>query len=305
MQGISVAGEYTTSGVLLVEQADRRSRGFVGGWIAFAMMLGCVIGSGIPALLGTFLTDVQIQSWGWRVPFLIGGLVALYSAILRSSITETTLLVSASERLKSPISAALKGHWKLMLQMVALLLPTAILYFVIFVYAASYLTDQMHFTTSQALDITTLNLIAIALLSLWIGRLSDRFGRRPLFLFGAIGTLLLAWPLWWLMHQDNIYLVFLGQFGFSAFNAIGWGLSITVLVEMAPAKLRCSTVSMGYNIAMAAFGGTTPIVATYLVSRTGDDFMPVYYVMAATIVSLFVIVRIPKLIERAAEDELQ
>lgn len=106
------------------------------------------------------------------------------------------------------------------------------------------------------------------------------------------------------MHQENIYLVFLGQFGFSAFNAIGWGLSITVLVEMAPTKLRCSTVSMGYNISMAVFGGTTPIVATYLVSRTGDDFMPVYYVMAATIVSLFVIVRLPKLIERASEDGL-
>ena len=301
VQGISVAGEYTRSGVLLIEQADQRSRGFVGGWIAFAMMLGCVAGSGIPALLGTFLTDAQIQAWGWRIPFLLGSAIALYSAVLRSNITGSQLLVDAADRIKSPIGAALRNHWRLMAQMVVLLIPSAVIYFVIFVYAASYLTGQMHFTTAQALDITTLNLIVIALLSVGVGRLSDRFGRRPLFLFGAIGTLVFGWPLWWMMHQDNIYLVFLGQMGFSAFNAIGWGLSITVLVEMAPPKLRCSTVSMGYNIAMAAFGGTTPIIATYLVSRTGDDFTPVYYIMAATVASLFVIVRIPTLIAKATE----
>lgn len=302
MQGISVAGEYTTSGVLLVEQADRRSRGFVGGWIAFAMMLGCVAGSGVPALLGTILTEAQIQTWGWRIPFFIGALVALYSAVLRSNIKETGFIAAATDRIKSPISAAFVNHWKLMLQMVVLLIPTAIIYFVIFVYAASYLTEQMHFTTAQALNITTINLVLIAFLSVLGGKLSDHYGRRPLFLFGAIGTLLFAWPLWWLMHQENLYLVFLGQLGFSAFNAIGWGLSITALVEMAPEKLRCSTVSMGYNISMAIFGGTTPIVATYLVGRTGDDFMPVYYVMAATIVSLFVIVRLPKLSEQAPEN---
>lgn len=263
------------------------------------MMLGCVAGSGVPALLGAFLTEQQIQSWGWRFPFFIGSLIALYSAVLRLKITESVLLNAAADRIRSPIAAALKNHWKLMLQMVVLLIPTAVIYFVIFVYAASYLTEQMHFTTAQALDITTINLIVIALLSVWCGRLSDRFGRRLLFLIGAIGTLLFAWPLWWLMHQENIYLVFLGQLGFSAFNAIGWGLSITVLVEMAQPQLRCSTVSMGYNLAMAVFGGTTPILATYLVNRTGDDFMPVYYLMAATLLSLAVICRLPALIEQA------
>lgn len=303
IQGMSVAGEYTTSGVLLVEQAERKSRGFIGGWIAFAMMLGCVAGSGVPALLGTFLTEDQIHAWGWRIPFVIGSLAALYSAILRSNITESSLEAAAAEPMASPIVVAVRDHWRLMLQMVVLLIPTAVIYFVVFVYAASYLTGEMNFTTGQALDITTINLILIAFLALLVGKLSDRFGRRPLFLFGAIGTVLFAWPFWWLMHQPDIYLVFLGQLGFSVFNAIGWGLSITVLVEMAPPRLRCSTVALGYNMSMAIFGGTTPIVATYLVSRTGDDYTPVYYVIAATIASLFVIWRIPKLIARANEGE--
>jgi MHS family proline/betaine transporter-like MFS transporter len=82
--------------------------------------------------------------------------------------------------------------------------------------------------------------------------------------------------------------------GFAGFNAIGWALSITVLSEMVPTRVRCSAVALSYNTCMAAFGGTTPIVATYLVTRTGDDFAPVYYVMAATLVSLLVILRLPK-----------
>ena len=77
MQGISVAGEYTTSGVLLVEQAEPETRGFIGGWIAFAMMLGCVAGSGVPALLGAFLTEQQIQDWGWRIPSLVAAPIPL------------------------------------------------------------------------------------------------------------------------------------------------------------------------------------------------------------------------------------
>lgn len=299
VQGMSVAGEYTTSGVLLVEQSEPRSRGFTGGWIAFAMMLGCVAGSGVPALLGTFLTDDQIHAWGWRIPFFVGSAAALYSAILRTNLTESSLVAADPDPMASPIFAAVKNHWRLMLQMVFLLIPTAVIYFIVFVYAASYLTEAMHFTTRQALDLTTANLVTIALLAPLVGWLSDRFGRRPLCLFGAIGTILFAWPLWWLMHQQDIRLVFLGQLGFSIFNAIGWGLSITVLVEMAPPRLRCSTVAMGYNLSMALFGGTTPIVATYLVSRTGDDFTPVYYVIAATLASLVVILRIPALISRA------
>lgn len=299
VQGIAVAGEYTASGVLIVEEAEERSRGFVGSWIAFAMMLGCVLGSGVPALIDSFLTDEQMTTWGWRIPFFVGSAVAVYSAILRVHLTESSAMSAFAERVGSPVIAAVKNYWPVIVQMVVLLIPTAVIYFIIFVYAASYLTEQMHFSAAQALDITTINLIVIAFLGLLAGWLSDRIGRRAMFLIGAIGTLVFAWPLWWLMHQNSLLLVFLGQLGLSAFNAIGWSLSITVLTEVAPAQLRCSSVALGYNICMAAFGGTTPIVATYLVDRTGNDFTPVYYIMAATLVSLIVIMRLPKLVEAA------
>jgi len=296
VQGISVAGEYMASGVLIVEEAEETSRGFVGSWIACAMMLGCVLGSGVPALITSFLTDEQIAAWGWRIPFFIGGAVALFSAVLRVQLSESRALGAVADRIKSPIRTALREHWPAILQMTALLIPTAIIYFMIFVYAASYLTGKMHFSTAQALDISTFNLVAIAGLGLLAGYFSDHFGRRTVLLFGAVGTLVFAAPLWLLMHRDALALVFLGQLGFAAFNAIGWALSITVLSEMVPARLRCSAVALSYNSCMAIFGGTTPIVATYLVNRTGDDFAPVYYVMGTTLISLPIILRLPRLI---------
>jgi len=302
IQGISVAGEYTASGVLIVEEAPERSRGSIGALIAFAMMFGCVLGSAVPALLDTFLTDRQMTAWGWRIPFFIGSGVAVFSAVLRLHLQESSAITDFAERVGSPVWVAIKRYWRLIVQMIVLLIPTAVIYFIIFVYAASYLTDQMDFTAAQALDITTINLIAIAFLGLLVGRLSDRLGRRPVFLFGAIGTFVLAIPLWWLMQRDSLAIVFVGQLGFSALNAIGWALSVTVLTEIAPPRLRCSTVALGYNLCMAAFGGTTPIVATYLVNRTGDDFVPAYYVMAATALSLIVIIRLPKLIATARRE---
>ncbi|MEM8742016.1 MAG: MFS transporter [Pseudomonadota bacterium] len=294
VQGMAVAGEYTTAGVLLIEQTAPGRRGFVGGWIAFAMMLGCVAGSGVPALLGAFLSQAQIEAWGWRIPFLLGSVVAAYSMIIRAQLTES--LLDRATSISAPIVSAFRDHWRLIGQMVLLLIPAAVIYFVIFVYAATYLTDQMHFSSAQALDITTINLLIIALLSVGLGSLSDRVGRRAVFLAGALATLVLAGPFWWLMHQPSLTLVFLGQLGFSLVNAVGWALSITVLVEIAPKGLRCTTVAMGYNICMALFGGTTPMVATYLVSRTGDDYAPVYYVIVATLLSLPVILRLPRLI---------
>ena len=89
VQGISVAGEYTASGVLLIEQAPEHRRGLTGSWIAFAMMWGCVLGSAVPAAFTSFLSPEAMDSWGWRVPFLLGGVVALTSAILRRHLTET------------------------------------------------------------------------------------------------------------------------------------------------------------------------------------------------------------------------
>ncbi|XWN29668.1 MAG: MFS transporter [Devosia sp.] len=291
VQGIAVAGEYTSSGILLVESAPPRRRNLVGSWIAFAMMIGCVLGAAVPALVSSQMSEDTLADWGWRLPFLLGGLVALTSLILRIGLNESASLEELEEL---PVVRALKEHWREMISMIILMIPIAVLYFLVFTYASSFLTEQMHVSTATALDFSTINLLTVAALIVPVGYFADKIGARPLLLAGAVITIVAVYPLWTMMHSSDLTNVFIGQMGFAAINAAGWALSISVLAAMVPMAVRCSAVSIGYNLCMAVFGGTTPFVATYLVSRTSDDFAPVYYLLAATLLSLIVIWRLPR-----------
>lgn len=299
MQGIAIAGEYPASGVFIVEQADPSRRARTGSWVAVAMILGCVLGAFVPALITSLLSDAQMLSWGWRVPFLIGSCVALFSLFMRRNLAESAAMADAEKTGPSPIYQTLRHHWRLLVQMVILLIPPAILYMLIFVYAASYLTDQMHVSSARALDITSFNLFIMAAALPFYGWLADRMGLRWTYMVGAAATGILAIPLWNLMYSESLVVVFIGQFVFSLIAGIAWALAITVLTMMSPPNLRCSSVAMGYNLSMAAFGGTTPVLATYLVKLTADNYTPVYYLMIAVVISLPVIWRLPKLIAAA------
>ncbi|KZL00980.1 Proline/betaine transporter [Pseudovibrio sp. Ad5] len=295
VQGIAVAGEYTASGVLLVEQAEPERRALTGAWIACAMISGCLVGSAVPAGISLLLSAEQMADWGWRLAFGFGTLVAIFSAVIRRNITDTVLDEDPADN-SSPVWQSLRDHSGLIGQMILLLIPTAVIYFVIYVYAVSYLSAEPGFGASTALNVTTLNLIVMALFIPVCGLAADRFGLRPAFLTGALATFILAGPCWWLMLQEDITSVFLGQFGLTLTSTVGWALSITALTLMAPDHLRCSVVALGYNLSMALFGGTTPIVATYLVTQTGKDYAPVYYILIAVLISLPIIWRLPKLI---------
>lgn len=301
VQGIAVAGEYTTSGVLLVEEAAPRSRFFVGSWIPFAMAWGCVLGSSVPAAISSALTTEAMAEWGWRVPFALGACVGFVSLWLRLGLGESSAHDAGEGAHGSPVRVALRHHFPAILKMIGLLGASAVIYFTIFVYAASYLTQEMHVSTAKALDISTVNLVAIAFMSLALGAAADVVGYRTVLAAGAVGAIVLAVPLWSLMHAPDLTHVFLGQLAFSAFNAVPWGLSLTVLSGLVPAAIRCSAVALGYNIGMAIFGGTTPLLVTYLVARTGDDMVPAYYVIAASVVSLAIVLTLPKTLMFAHE----
>lgn len=295
VQGISVAGEYASSGVLLTEQAPARRRGLMGSWIVFGMTCGCLLGSGVAALVSNLAGETAMQEWAWRIPFLLGSIIAVFSLILRWHMPESLVVDAKARAKRSPMMTAIRTQWRPMLAIVGLILPTSIGYFLIFVYAASYLTDQMHFSTSQALDISTISLVAFACVSPIAGYLSDRIGRKPVMCASLIGTLLLAWPLWTLMHQQDLTLVLIGQTLLALVNGVGWALTIPMMAELLPGKVRVSAVAGSYNICLALFGGTTPWIATYLVQRTSDDYAPVIYWMAAAAIALMVTVRLPEM----------
>lgn len=293
-QGLSMGGEYTGSAVYLAENAPDRHRGFIGSWPQVGCLTGVLLGSGCAALVGTLAGEAAMQDWGWRVPFLLGALIAVWGLVVRRHMVEPPALQQAERVPGLPVVVVLRDHWRPVLRLVGLLLVTSIGYYMQFVYAASYLSEAMHVSTAESLDINTLAILTMLVVTLPAGLLADRWGRKPLLAFVAAGSLVFAWPLWWLIHHPSFVLILIGQCGFGLLYGVGFAVVMSTMVEMFPARVRCSGTAIGFNLCLGLFGGTTPLIVTYLVARTSDDFTPAYALMAAGLVSLLALHRLPE-----------
>jgi MFS transporter, MHS family, proline/betaine transporter len=292
LQGLSVGGEFTGSIVFLVENARENRRGLTGSWANFGAILGFLIGSGIGAACAILLTQEQLDAWGWRVPFLVGILIAFVGMYIRHNLTEIPLEETDRDRTESPALTAVKTEWPTMLRIGGLILMANVGFYLMFVYMTTYLSEIIHVDMSTALEINTLCLAVILLLIPVGGYLSDKFGRRPILLAASLSLLVFSYPLMALIHHQNMWMILAGQMGFAILIGLSFGVNPAALVEMVPARIRCSTLSIAYNACLAIFGGTTPLVATYLIHRTNDDLTPAYMVMAVAAVTTLVVLTI-------------
>ena len=282
LQGLSVGGEYTSSAVFIVEHAPAGRRGFYGSWVVWGSLAGVVLGSGVAALLTGVLSPAALKSWGWRVPFVAGIVIAAYSFLLRRSLAAEPV-VAHDGRL--PIVEAVRDHWRAMLQAAGLSLTTAVAFYTLFVYVVTYIEVVDRRPAATALDINTLNMVAMLALLPLFGWLSDRIGRKTVTIGAALLLAAFAWPLFALIHSHASVSIFLGQFGFAVLLAAYVAVGPAMMVEAFPPGVRCSAVSTSYNLVLGIFGGTAPIAATYLIQRTHDDLSPAYYIMAAACLS--------------------
>ncbi len=291
LQGFSVAGEYTTSTVFLIEHAPKQHRGFVSSWSMVGEFFGAVAGSAIGALAAAVLTDTQMQDWGWRVPFLLSAVITLVGYLLRRGIQESPELVRANRANILPVMEALRSGWRPIVSYVCLILVGGVGFYVTFIYSASDLELHMHLSTAKALDINTLGQLTMMAVFPLAGYAADRIGRKPLAMATFVGLLLFSWPLWWLMHQGSFALTLIGQCLFGVILACGYPVYGLLIAESLPPRLRCSVLSIGNGVAYGFFGGMTPLTATYLVERTGDDFAPVFLIVLFAVISLAALLR--------------
>lgn len=293
IQGVSVGGEYTTSVVFLVESAKPEHRGLAGSWSTVGATLGTLMGSAVGALISTMFAKDFIDSWGWRIPFVFGLIVGLSGLYIRRHLPEPAEAPKDRCEPGGPILEALKKHWRSMLSIAALNVLNAVGFYTAFVYLVTYFEKVSHLSSRSALDINTLNMLVLVLTLPLAGAMSDRFGRKTLLLGAAGAAAMFAWPLFWLMSHHSPVLAMLGQTGFALIIGTYCGVIPVTMVEAFPARVRCSAVSIGYNLCLGILGGTSPLVATWLIERTGDVLSPAFYVMAAAIVSLGIVVRLP------------
>jgi MFS transporter, MHS family, proline/betaine transporter len=283
VQGLSVGGEYTSSMVFLVEHAPEGRRGLMGALAASGSALGMLLGSAVGAAFAATMSTAALDAWGWRIPFLLGLVVGIAGYMLRRYVLEAGV---AQKRKRAPIFETLQDHWRVVAGFAGLSVYTAVTFYVGFVYLVSWLQTADGIPPSRALEINTFSMVMSLPVVIVSGWLSDRIGRKPLMLLASAGGLIGALPLFWLMNHPSELLAQLGQLGLILVIGVYYGSLPAVLVEAAPAAVRCTAVALGYNLCYGLFGGLSPLVATWLVQRTGDEIAPAFLIMASAAVTL-------------------
>jgi MFS transporter, MHS family, proline/betaine transporter len=278
MQGLAVGGEYMASAVFLVEGSQPGRRGWMGSWGPLGASAGTLLGSMAGALVNRVLPPEAVMAYGWRIPFLAGLAVGLGGLAIRRHYVER---VPHQAPARSPLGEAFRQHWRTMLHLVVLIAGISVGFYTVFVYTATWLEQQIGVPARTALEINSLAMAAHLFVLPAAGWASDRLGRRPVLMFGSGAFALLAYPLMSLMAQGQTGGLVLGWVALSLLLAIAGGVMPATMAELAPWRVRCTVLSVAYNVGMALLGGTTPLVAAWLVARTGVTLAPALYLSAA------------------------
>lgn len=288
LQGLSVGGEYVGSMSYLAESAPPGRRGFASSWCNVSGGVGGLIGSGLAAVLTRVLTPEQVADWGWRLPFLLSIPAGVGSWWLRQSIAESpcfTKVSDAGQVAQMPLKESLRSDRGAFLTIAGLSLLASIGWYLPWVWLVTWLDDinQPAIPQWEALTSSTLAGAVLIILTPLGGALSDRLGRKPVILAGSVGYLVLSYPMFLWMSQGTFTAALSGQLVSAVLSALYGGASLAAFVELFPTRTRYSGLALSYNLAVAICGGTTPLVATWLVNVTGSPLTPAFYLMAAAL----------------------
>jgi MHS family proline/betaine transporter-like MFS transporter len=289
LQGFSTGGEWGGAVAFLVEYAPPGKRGITGSWALVSVRMGLFLASGVAALFSFLLTDDQLYSWGWRLPFMVGFILGPIGLYLRVRVAETPAFertASAKQLETSPLRAALTTHRLAVLAAFAISIVGTVGNYIYFILMPSFATQQLQIPTNQTLLSTTIANIVVVVLIPLVGAGSDRYGRKIMMMLSSWGTVVAAYPLFMLVTSTRTFTgLLITQLIAAVLMALYSGVIAPILSEFFPTNVRYTALSIGYGFAVTIFGGFGPLIATYLVHVTGDVTSPAYFVMLGGLMS--------------------
>ncbi|MEU7561941.1 glycine betaine/L-proline transporter ProP [Streptomyces eurythermus] len=295
VQGFSTGGEYAGASTFIAEYAPDKKRGFFGSWLEFGTLAGYIGGAGLVTLMTALLSSEDLLSWGWRIPFLIAGPMGIIGLYLRMRLEETPAfaaqLEKAETRPKVPLRDMVAGQWKALLICMGLVLVFNVTDYMLLSYMPSYLTSELKYDETHGLLVVLGVMALMMIVQPFAGALTDRIGRRPVIAAGCAGFLLLSIPALLLIRQGSLLAVGLGMAALGLLLVCFTAAMPAALPALFPTRVRYGSLSIGFNVSVSLFGGTTPLVVTALIGATGNMMMPAYYMMAAAVVGGFAVWR--------------
>ena len=288
LQGFSTGGEYGGAATYIAEYAPTRHRGFYGSFLEFGTLVGFALGASVPTVLILTLPEAAMTDWGWRIPFLIAGPLGAIGLYLRRKLEDTPAFKNLEQThnvAKSPLKTLVQQQWRPLLILMGIVIVINVANYTILTYMETYLQQTLHIPKTTAL-LPLIGVIVIMLVLITpVGALSDRIGRRPVFISACVCLIVLPIPAFLLIAQGSMVTTLLGLalLGIGHVQLIG-PLAAT-LPAMFPTKVRYGAFSIAYNISTAVFGGTAPLINDSITS-TGNTFFPAYYLMGAAVVAM-------------------
>lgn len=296
VQGFALGGEWGGAVLLVSEHGDAKRRGFWASWPQTGAPAGQLLATGVLSALTALLSESAFGSWGWRVPFLLSGVLVMVGLWIRLSVDESPVfkaaLAAAEERKavaqdeKTPLVAVLKNHWRDVLVAMGARMAENISYYVITAFILVYATTHAGLSKQTALNAVLIgSAVHFAVIPAW-GALSDRIGRRPVYLIGAVGVGLWMFPFFALIDH--------GAFG-SLLLAVTVGLILhgamyapqaAFFSEMFATRMRYSGASIGAQFSSVAAGAPAPLIATALLADYDSSTPIALYVIAAALLTV-------------------
>ncbi|EID53228.1 MFS transporter [Saccharomonospora xinjiangensis] len=300
VQGFAVGGEWGGAVLIVSEHGDDRRRGFWASWPQAGVPAGNLLATAVLAVLAVVQSDEAFNSWGWRIPFLLSGLLVLIGMWIRLAVEESPLFVEAVRKAgdqpapeKAPIVTVFKHSWRQVLIAMGARFAENVSYYVITAFVLVYLTTHLELPKSLGLNAVLVgSAIHFVTIPMW-GWLSDVIGRRIVYLFGTVG--MLVWSFVFFPMLDGatpaatIGAVSIGLFLHGAM----YGPQAAFFSELFGTKVRYSGASIGYQLASIAAGGVAPLIATALLDSYGSS-LPISIYVAVTCVVTFVAVYFAK-----------
>jgi MHS family proline/betaine transporter-like MFS transporter len=306
-QGFSAGGEWTGTSAFLVEYAPKGRRALWGSVVSATAALGTLAGALVALGLSTQLSEEQLLSWGWRVPFLLAAPLGAIGLYVRLRLEDTPVyreLQAAQGVSERPLQESGRTNLRAIGLVMASASVSGLGYYYLGSYVVTYLTETVEVERTTALTIVAAGIACYALLCPLAGIVSDRIGRRPSVIAGCAGLALVSVPMMALLATGAPVAAVLGMAVFGVCLALANVNGVVILVELFPARTRVSSSAIGYNLGLALIAGPGPLIAAALAAWTDGGVTPGLYVVAVCAVAAIVLARfLPETRGRSLREE--